>query len=275
MTTAETGPRPRRRWIWVLVALATAGVVIVPVTLRVALKVAIHHQFGPVVTYRRDVTALNVRTDAGGSVTIRAGQDGRIAITRTLQWVFGKPGVTQSWHDGVLNVGATCPKFDPFEDCQADVTISVPAGTAVTAEAGAGSVVVTGISGSVHLAATSGLLRVGRVSGPLWLSATSGFVAGRTGLSSPQVYASVTSGSIALRLDAGPRLLTVGVGSGYANVMLPRGFSYRIVGSDGPGTLQIAPGLSDPGSARLLTATIGTGEVKIGYLPVPAVPAAP
>jgi hypothetical protein len=269
MTTAGTGPRPRRRWIWVLVALATAGVVVVPVTLRIALKIAIHHEFGPVVTYRRDVTALKVQTDAGGSVTIRAGQDGRVVIARTLQWVFGKPGVTQSWHDGVLRVGATCPKFDPFEDCQADVTISVPAGTPVTGEAGAGSVVVTGISGSVHLAATSGVLRVSRVSGPLWLSATSGFVAGHTGLSSPQVYASVTTGSIALRLDAGPRLLTVGVGSGYADIMLPRGLGYRIAGSDGPGILQIAPGLSQPGSARLLTATLGTGEVKIGYEPAP------
>jgi hypothetical protein len=267
MTTAAIGLGPRRRWIWVLVALATAGVVVVPITLRVALKAAIQHDFGPVVVYRRDVTALKVQTDAGGEVTIRGGQEGRVVVTRTLQWLFGQPSVTQSWHGGVLRVAATCPKFDPFEDCQADVTITVPVGTAVTAQAGAGSVVVAGISGSVHLAATSGLLRVDRVSGPLWLSAKSGFVAGRTGVSSPQVYVSVTTGSMALRLDAGPLLLTVGVGSGYANIMLPRGSGYRIAGSDGPGILQIAPGLSQPGSARLLTATVGSGEVKISYLP--------
>jgi hypothetical protein len=265
MTTVATGLRPRRRWIWVLVALATAGVVIIPVTLRIALKAAIHHEFGPAVTYRRDVTALSVQADAGGSVTIRPDRDGRVVITRALQWVFGKPSVTQSWQDGVLHVGATCPKFNPFEDCEADVTISVPAGTAVTAQADGGSVVVSGMSGPLHLAATSGLLQVGRVSGPLWLSATSGFVVGRLGISSPQVYASVTTGSIALRLAAEPRFLTLGVGSGYANVVVPRGARYRIAGSYAPGTLQIAPGLSDASSGRLLTVRLGTGEVKVGY----------
>jgi hypothetical protein len=275
MTDAPTGPRPRRRWIWVLVALATAAVVVVPVTLRIALKAAIHHEFGPAVIYRRDVTALKVQTDAGGSVMIRPGRDGRVTITRTLQWVFGKPSVTQSWQDGVLRVAASCPRFDPFEDCEASVTITVPAGTAVTAQAGSGSVVVTGMSGPLHLAATSGLLRVGRVSGPLWLSATSGFVAGRTGILSRTVYASVTTGSIALRLDAEPRLLTVGVRSGYANVMVPRGARYRVAGSYGPGILQIAPGLSDASSGRLLTATLGTGVVRIGYAPAPDTPAAP
>jgi hypothetical protein len=216
-----------------------------------------------------------VQTGAGGSVKIRPGRDGRVTITRTLQWVFGKPSVTQSWQDGVLRVGASCPRFDPFEDCEASVTITVPAGTAVTAQAGAGSVAVTGMSGPLHLAATSGLLRVGRVSGPLWLSATSGFVAGRTGILSPAVYASVTTGSIALRLDGEPRLLAVAVGSGYANVMVPRGARYRVAGSYGPGTLQIAPGLSDASSARLLTATLGTGVVRIGYAPAPDTPAAP
>jgi hypothetical protein len=267
MTSGATGPRPRRRWIWVLVAVATAAVVIVPVALRVALKVAMRHQSDPAITYRRDVSALQVQADAGGFVAIQAGQVGRVTITTALQWVFGRPTVTQSWSGGVLHVGATCPKLDPFEDCQASVTISVPAGTPVTAEAGAGSVVVSGMSGSLHLAATSGLVRVSGVSGPLWLSATSGAVVGRTDLYSPLVNASVTTGDIALRLDAAPRRLTVGVGSGFASIGLPRGAGYRLAGPGGPGGLRIPPGLSDASSSRVLTVMVGTGEVAIGYPP--------
>ncbi len=265
MTIATTGPRPRRRWIWVLVALATASFVVVPVTLRVALKVGMHHQSNPEVTYRRDVTELQVQADAGGAVTVQAGQPGRVTITRQLAWVFGRPTVSQSWYDGILYVAAICPKFDVFEDCQASVTISVPAGTAVSAQAGAGSVVVTGMSGPLHLAATSGLVRVSRDSGPLWLSATSGTLTARLGLHSPQVYALVTTGYIALGLDVAPRLLTVGVGSGYASVTLPQGSRYRVAGSAGPGALEIPPGLSDASSARVLTAMVGAGEVKISY----------
>jgi hypothetical protein len=189
--------------------------------------------------------------------------------------VFGRPTVSQSWHDGVLHLVATCPKFNPFEDCQAAVTISVPADSAVSAKAGAGSVTVTGISGPLHLAATSGYVRVSRASGPLWLSATSGTLIARTGLYSPAVHASVTSGYIGLSLDAAPRLLTVGVESGYAGITLPRGSRYRVAGSYGPGVLQIAPGLSDASSAHVFTATLGTGEVKISYLHQPAAPAPP
>jgi hypothetical protein len=249
------------------VALATAAVVVVPIALRVALKVAMHHEFDPVVVYRRDVSAVQVQADAGGSVTIQADQDGQATITSTLQWVFGKPSVTQSWHNGVLRVRASCPKLDLFEDCQASVTVSVPAGTAVRAQAGAGSVVVSGMSGPLHLAATSGVIQVSRVSGPLWLSATSGAVVGRTGLYSPLVSASVTSGDIALRLDAAPRKLTVGVGSGFASISLPRGSSYRLAGPGGPGGLRLPPGLSNPSSGRVLTVMVGTGDVSIGYPP--------
>jgi hypothetical protein len=292
MTMAASGPagasgvapeagtaRPRRRWIWVLVALATAGVIVVPITLRVALKVAIHHQFDPAATYQRDVTGLQVQADGGGFVTIQAGQEGRVTIASTLQWLFGKPAVTQSWHGRVLRVRATCPRADPLEDCQASVIITVPSGTAVSAQAGAGTVTVTGVSGPLHLAATSGVILVSHVSGPLWLAATSGSVAARTGVYSPDVHASVTSGDIALRLDAGPRLLTVGVGSGFASILLPQGSRYRIAGPYGPGWPRIATGLSDASSGRVLSVTIGTGAMTIGYPPQPpgrsAAPTAP
>jgi hypothetical protein len=268
--------RPRRRWIWVLVALATAAFVVGPITLRVALKVAMHHQFDPAATYQGPVTGLQVQADTGGFVAIQAGQDDRVTIASTLQWVFGKPAVTRSWHGGVLHVGARCPRADPFEDCQARVIITVPSGTAVSAQAGAGTVTVTGMSGPLHLAATSGFIQVSHVSGPLWLAATSGSVAARTDVYSPEVDASVTSGDIALRLDAQPRLLTAGVGSGYAIILLPQGSRYRVAGPYGPGWPRIATGLSDASSRRVLSVTVGTGAMTIGYSPQPPVrPAAP
>lgn len=257
--------RPRRRWIWVLVALVTAMTFVAAFTLRIVPKGPPHHEFGPLASYHRAITGLDVESAGSGAITIRAGRPGQVTVTRVLSWALSKPTVTQSWDDGVLNVGATCPKFDPFENCQADITISVPAGTPVQAQANVGSVTVTGLTGPLHLSATSGLLVAHNVSGPVWATVTSGSLIGRGGLTSRSVYASAASGQITLDFATAPRIVSVGVGSGSAAITVPRGSRYRIVSSRGSGALTVAPGLSNARSAWVVTATIGSGAARIGY----------
>jgi hypothetical protein len=258
-------PRPRRRWIWVLVALATATVIVVPVTLRVALKADLQHEAGPLVSYRSAISDLQVQVNSGGTVTIKAGPPGQVTLSSTLTWLVRKPAVTQSWQGKIFRVGATCPKFDPFEDCQASVTVSVPAGTAVQGQAGGGSLTVVGMSGPLHLTATSGLLLARDVSGPVWATAQSGSVVARTGLRSPSLRAAVSSGQISLIFSTRPRSTAISVGSGSAAITVPSGSRYRVISSDGPGSLYLAPGLSDPRSNLLLTAVVDSGEARIGY----------
>jgi hypothetical protein len=241
----------------------------VPVTLRVGLKADLQHQSDPLVSYRHAIRDLQVQVQAtgGGAITIKAGPPGRVTVSSTLSWLVRKPAVTQSWQGGVFQVGAICPKFDPFEDCGASVTISVPAGTTVQGYVGAG-LTVDGLSGALHLTATSGLLLARNVSGPVWASAGSGSVIARTGLRSSTIHASVTTGWINLIFSARPRIAAASVGSGSAVITVPSGSRYRVVSSGGPGILNLASGLSDPRSGLLLTTVVGAGEVRIGYPPV-------
>jgi hypothetical protein len=150
MTPGGAGPRPRRRWIWVLVALATAVVVVVPTTARALLKTELQHQYDPPFRYRRGVADLKVHAGVGGIVTISAGRPGRVTIVTTLAWLFRKPTVTRSWSGRTLTVSASCPSFDPFADCLAGLSITVPPGTAVQGLAGPGSLAVSGLSGPLH-----------------------------------------------------------------------------------------------------------------------------
>jgi hypothetical protein len=253
----------------VLVALATAAAVVLPVSLRVALKGAIQHESVPRVTYPSAISSLQVQANGGGAVTIRSGRPGQVTVSSALSWVFGKPAVTQEWQGGTFFVGATCPKFDAFEDCQAQVTITIPAGTPVQAVAGAGSVTVSGLSGPVHLTATSGFLLARNVSGLVWASATTGSVVARGGLTSASVDASVTSGRLSLVFAVPPRTVAIVVDTGSAAITLPSRSRYRVVSSVGSGALQIAPGISDGRSDRELRAAIGSGNVSIGYTPGP------
>jgi hypothetical protein len=250
----------------VLVALVTATTFLVPFRLRLFFpQGAIHHELDPLVSYQRDVSGLRVAANGGVVVTIRAGRPGRVTVSTSLAWLFGKPTITQSWQGGALLVGATCPRLDALGYCQANVTIAVPAGTPVQAQAGPGSVAVAGLSGPLHLSATSGTLTVTDISGPLWATVTSGSVVARGGVRSPQVQASAATGLITLAFAARPRHLGLGIGAGDAVITLPPGSRYRIVGSHGPGALLVAPGLSDARSDLVLDATIGLGVATIGY----------
>jgi hypothetical protein len=239
--------------------------VVVPATLRVALKADVQHAAGPIVSYRSAINDLQVQANSGGTITIKAGPPGHVTLSSTLTWLVRKPAVTQSLRRKIFRVGATCPKFDPFQDCEARVTISVPAGTAVQGAAGAGSLTVVGLSGPLHLTATSGSLLARNVSGPIWATALSGSVVARTGLRSPSLQASVSSGQISLIFSSRPHSATIIVGSGSATMTVPSGSRYRVVSSAGPGVLYLAPGLSDAGSNLLVRAVVDTGAVRIGY----------
>ncbi|MGB6458040.1 MAG: hypothetical protein WBH47_26505 [Streptosporangiaceae bacterium] len=228
MTGMATRHRPRRRWIWVLVTLVTATVVVVPVTLRVALKGELQHESDPLARYRREIADLQVQANDGEMITVQAGRPGQVTVTSMVAWLVSKPAVTQSWRGGVFRVSAICPKFDPFEDCQASVVISVPAGTTVQGQAGAGSLTVVGLTGALHLTATSGLVLARNVSGPVWAAATSGSAVARTGLRSASLHASVSTGLITLMFTAAPRSVAVGVGAGSAAIAVPAGSRYRV-----------------------------------------------
>ncbi len=268
MTGGQPPHRPRRRWVWVLVTLATAAAFVVPFRLSLTVPTGnLRHVVDGPVSYRRKVSALQVQANGGAAVTIRAGRPGRVTVSSSLSWAVTKPTVTLTWQASTLWVGATCPKLAPFGVCQASIVIVVPAATPVQAQSGAGVVTVAGLTGPLHLSGTSGLLTARDVSGPVWASVTSGSLLAGSGLTSQHIVASATTGLIALDFTARPRSVAVSVGSGSARIALPAGSRYRIAISVGAGSVYVAPGLTDAGSASVLTARIGTGAANIGYAP--------
>jgi hypothetical protein len=259
---AVPGPRPRRRWIWVAVAVATTAVIVLPVRQFLLRPGIDQHQVSPVTVYRQRITALQV-TAPGGAVTISAGGPGQVTLSSTLRWVLRRPAIRSAWHGQVLRVTATCPQLDP--GCQTSLVLHVPAGVEVRADVGAGSIAAAGLTGPLHLAATSGTVTLAYVSGPVWASATSGAVSGYTGLNSRQVDAAVTSGSLELALSRAPQRLTISVGSGAGAVTVPPGTHYRMAARSGLGLLRVAAGLGNSHSAGVITAEVGMGTLGISY----------
>lgn len=264
MTTAALPrARPRRRWIWVLVALVTVVVVLVPAGFRVALKAAIEHATLVPVTYHRSLTSLQV-DDPGGSITVSPSQSGQVRLAASVRWLGSRPVLSRRWQGSTLSVSAACPPPDPFGDCQTNLEISVPAGTQVVANAGAGGITVTGLTGPVDTRVTAGSIVLADLSGPVRVSAGAGSVTG-TGLSSGQVSATVGSGWLSLGFTTAPHLLALTVGAGSVQVTVPPGTGYRVIQRLGAGSVELAPGLRQPGSPRRLTVHAGVGSVTVTY----------
>jgi hypothetical protein len=255
--------RPRRRWIWISLALVTVLVVAGPLSLRLWLKAAHHNLNLPASVYSQPLTSLDVVAPAGG-VTIVPSRRAAVTVRGQLAWVFSRPSVSLAVRGSALRVTGACPAPNAFEDCQVSLTIRVPANLAVDVSVGVGSVTVRGLTGPLHLSATSGSIMMTGVSGPVWASAGAGSVAGDR-LRSPELDTVIGSGSVQLGLAATPRTLNLAIGAGSAHIAVPPGTRLRTQVSPGAGVWHITPGIADPRAAATLIATIGSGVLTVGY----------
>jgi hypothetical protein len=260
---AVPAPRPRRRWVWVIVAVLTALVAVPPFALRIWLKADIQHQTAPVAVAARPVTALQVDSP-GGNVSISPGPGRFITMSSTAAWLARKPVVAQAWHGRTLQVSAACPRPNPFGDCAESLVVQVPAGITVQVDVGSGSFSAQGLTGPLHLAATTGAVMLTDVRGPVWASVTSGSLTTQ-GLRSARLHASARSGSLALGFASPPQLLALTVGSGTASASVPPGTRYRISARIGAGRVYVQPGLGGGTSAQVISVGVGTGSVAITY----------
>lgn len=257
--------RPRRRWIWITVALLTATVIVLPVAFRLTLKAVHQNQPLPTALYKDPVTSLRVVAPAG-DVTVEPGSQSGVTVGGELSWVFGKPSVAvhQTIRRQIMQVSAACPRPNVFQDCAVRLVIHVPATMAVDVSTGVGSIRVSGLSGALHLAVTSGSIAMTDVTGPVWASAGSGSVTG-SGLRPETLETVIGSGSLRLGLTALPRDFNVAIGSGSARITVPEGARLRVLGDAGSGYLRLPPALADDNAPATLTATIGTGQVEVSY----------
>lgn len=116
---------------------AAVGLVTSP-ALRLWLKQDLHHEFGPLGSFHRPVTAVQIRAP-GDAVAVTAGQPGQVSVSGEESWLFSKPVVRETWHGTTLAISVRCPAPDLFEDCSAGLTLHVPVAVAVAVAVEAGS----------------------------------------------------------------------------------------------------------------------------------------
>jgi hypothetical protein len=246
-----------------LVAAVVAVLVVASVGLKALLEAAHQEAFSRVVSRHR-VTAVIVSAPAG-SVTVRAGRAGQVAIGITRSWVFSfsKPRIRRTWAGTTLTITASCPQPDLFGDCGVGLDLAVPSGTAVTAAVTSGSVLAENLADSLRLLASTGQVTVVAARGPVWARVTSGEISG-SALDSPQVNATAGSGAVSLAYAVPPWQVTARAGAGSVLVTLPSSrYRYRVQGRTGSGSRSIDGALVDAASRRVITVTTGSGNVMV------------
>ncbi|MFC1400128.1 DUF4097 family beta strand repeat-containing protein [Streptacidiphilus cavernicola] len=259
------GPDSVKRTLWWVVALVTALAVASTTGLLLVGKLA-----------RRDATSTwtsshaisKVRINAaGGTVEVDGGPTGGTVTARQdVGWLTSRPVVNYTWDKDTLVVSVSCSGGALLGslNCQADVRLQVPAGTAVDSVTDSGPVVVNRVSGAVNLRSRSGPLTVSDVSGPLTLSSDSGPVEG-DGLRSATVAVHSSSGPQSLNFASAPQSVTADSDSGPIDVALPRNTHYQATASSRSGPASVDEGLDDPSSTGTVKVTSRSGPVDISY----------
>jgi hypothetical protein len=216
-----------------------------------------------------------------GDVTLRqtavsAVRGGTAELTGTAHYSLIRPTLT------ISGSGVTYPCRLPFGDCSLNVTVRVPARTAVSLSTFGGDVTVPGFSGSRLAVRTdggnmtagdlSGRLDLGTDGGDLTAAALDGSVQVASGggnvtvsaMRAPTASIRSRGGDVWLACATAPDSLLVTSGGGNVTLVLPRGSGGRYqvsLRSDG-GAESNAVG-DDPSAARSITVDSGGGDITI------------
>jgi DUF4097 and DUF4098 domain-containing protein YvlB len=140
-----------------------------------------------------------------------------------------------------------------------DYRIEVPAGTAVTVDADAGQVTITGISAAVKITADAGAVQLTDVTGAVEVTAGAGSVRG-TGLAGPTTVDS-DAGSVDLAYVKAPTNVNVTSDAGKVTVRLPAG-SYAVDAKVSAGNRTVGV-TNDPSSPNKITVRSSAGAVEV------------
>lgn len=188
------------------------------------------------------VQALQLTTGSG-EVHVRAAAAGEpSAAVATAQWGLRKPRTTVSTTGGTAQVSSECRANVVLGDCSVDWEVVVPAGTAVTIEAGAGEVSVEQ-AGDVEVHLGIGDARLSE-------------------LSAETVYVEVGVGDVDLDASSRPSDTTVRTGVGDVELTMPGPGPYRVAARSGTGTVTNRLVTAEDADPRIDVET-GVGEVLL------------
>ena len=210
--------------------------------------------------YSQEITALDVRADSG-TLSVTAGPAGQTTVQTALTWEGEKPAVTQQWSGTTLSVVTGCPGSGR---CEADLTITVPAGTAITTNTESGDTSLTGLTGPVSVTTDTGEIRLAQLTGPVMARTEVGSVTG-TGLSSTSATVNTETGDVTLGFSVDPQTVSATVATGDVTVSVPRSSTgYHVTATTGTGDRRVSI-TQDESAARTIVVEVDTGDVTVDY----------
>lgn len=210
-------------------------------------------------TYDHAVTRVEFKLDSG-TIEVKPGADGKVGITRNLEWTSAKPEFREEWNGDVLRITATCPG----DNCSTGYTVTVPASVAVQAETGAGDVTTQDISGDLRLETRAGDVGATNPSAALWARAKSGTLT-FTGVKSVKSEFSTDSGDINAQFAVAPQMVAATTGSGDITVTVPRDdTAYAVETEKKTGNEEVGV-TKDAGSTRKISAKVRVGDITVKY----------
>jgi hypothetical protein len=111
--------------------------------------------------------------------------------------------------------------------CESDVTITVPSSAVVTADASAGTLVVSGLSGETSLSSDAGSIEVSDQRGPLTAHSDAGAVV-VSGLDTDVAKVTSSAGSVSVAAVSPPRSLDAESSAGSVRVSVPGDVAYDV-----------------------------------------------
>ncbi|HEX3003556.1 MAG TPA: DUF4097 family beta strand repeat-containing protein [Angustibacter sp.] len=248
-TTAPPQAAPPRRGSGlaapIVAALVIVGLIVVIAGLFVATTVGGRQSRHLSETYT-GVRTIDVQVSAE-AVELVASADDVTRLDRTATWSVREPRLTQQLDGDRLVVRSSCP-FGFGLGCSGRVRIDVPSGVDVRVHSSAGAVRAEGLSGALDLSTSAGSVRA-------------------TNLTSSDVRASSSAGSVTVELASEPMRVTASSSAGSVTVLLPRGdATYRVSAKTSAGSENVDV-RTDPASDRVVDVHSSAGSVRVGYLP--------
>lgn len=144
--------------------------------------------------------------------------------------------------------------------CRVNAVIEVPEAVKVEANGATGDVKVSGVTGYVAVDRSTGSIELADLSGALELETSTGHIEA-TGLSSKQVTAETSTGSVELAFTEAPEQVDVEVSTGSVHIRVPDE-TYAVETDTSTGHVSVDVAV-DPASERKISAETSTGSVTI------------
>ncbi|MEV5964949.1 DUF4097 family beta strand repeat-containing protein [Kribbella sp. NPDC051952] len=180
-----------------------------------------------------------IRVETEVPTQLLASVDGQVHVTVDGSYGAAKPAVQVSTVSDQLTIDTRCPD----SHCEVDLTVELPAVSAVQAKVGRVSLTVVGVAS------------------PLTVDSLDGSVT-MTRLRSPRVSVDAQRGSVDLMFDDVPNQVTATASDGSLTVQLPRSATYAVDAVAAQGTTKLKVP-SDPTSTNRLYLRTSYGSITV------------